>query len=207
MHDDVMKWKCFPYFCPFVRGIHLSCGSPHKGPVMWIFDVGFVVSLVNKLSNKQSSCRWFELNVISPKWHTCHRHQTCLSYPWGQCTRCGSIIPMTSLCLSVYLKKKLSLVQIIIDAWLLVISTRPLSEPVLTYCGSDSCGQIQWNFKPKYNNSHTRKWTWNVVCKTEAVLSQLQCDKKSCWYLLSIICIVHIVIPLQVMISLTVGMR
>ena len=30
LHDDVIKWKHFPRYCPFVRGIHRS-NSPHKG--------------------------------------------------------------------------------------------------------------------------------------------------------------------------------
>ena len=31
-HDDVIKWKHFPRYCPFVRGIHWSpVNSPHKG--------------------------------------------------------------------------------------------------------------------------------------------------------------------------------
>ena len=31
-HDDVMKWKYFPRYWPFVRGIHRSpVNSPHKG--------------------------------------------------------------------------------------------------------------------------------------------------------------------------------
>ena len=32
MHDDVIKWKHFPGYWPFVRGIHRSpVNSPHKG--------------------------------------------------------------------------------------------------------------------------------------------------------------------------------
>ena len=32
LHDDVMKWKHFPRYRPFVRGIHRSpVNSPHKG--------------------------------------------------------------------------------------------------------------------------------------------------------------------------------
>ena len=32
VHDDVMKWKHFPCYWPFVRGIHRSpVNSPHKG--------------------------------------------------------------------------------------------------------------------------------------------------------------------------------
>ena len=32
VHDEVIKWKNFPRYWPFVRGIHLSpVNSPHKG--------------------------------------------------------------------------------------------------------------------------------------------------------------------------------
>ena len=32
IHDDVIKWKHFPFYWPFVRGIHQSpVNSPHKG--------------------------------------------------------------------------------------------------------------------------------------------------------------------------------
>ena len=32
LHDGVMKWKHFPHYWPFVRGIHRSpVNSPHKG--------------------------------------------------------------------------------------------------------------------------------------------------------------------------------
>ena len=31
-HDDVIKWKHFPHYCPYVRGIHRTpVNSPHKG--------------------------------------------------------------------------------------------------------------------------------------------------------------------------------
>ena len=62
---------------PFVRRIYQSAlwgqnhqslaGSPwpHKGPVMWSFDIYFVVS-PNKLLIKQLICRWFEM-----PWRSC----------------------------------------------------------------------------------------------------------------------------------------
>ena len=51
-HDDAMTWKRFPHYWTFVKGIHRpSVDSPHKGPVMWRFDV----LSQNKLLNKQ--CR------------------------------------------------------------------------------------------------------------------------------------------------------
>ena len=43
LHDDVIKWKHFPRYCPFVRGIHrLPVNSPHKG--QW--RGGLVFSLI-----------------------------------------------------------------------------------------------------------------------------------------------------------------
>ena len=38
-HDDVIKWKHFPYYWPFVRGIHRSpVNSPHKSQGRGAFD-------------------------------------------------------------------------------------------------------------------------------------------------------------------------
>ena len=40
LRDHVVKWKQFPRYWPFVRGIHRSpVNSPHKG--QWRFDVFF----------------------------------------------------------------------------------------------------------------------------------------------------------------------
>ena len=50
-HDDVIKWKPFPRYCPFVRGIHRSpVNSPHKGQwrgalmfsLIWAWIIGWV---------------------------------------------------------------------------------------------------------------------------------------------------------------------
>ena len=43
VHDDVIKWKDFPRYWPFVRGIHRSLvNSPHKG--QWRGDLVFSLS-------------------------------------------------------------------------------------------------------------------------------------------------------------------
>ena len=50
----IITWKSFPYYWPFVRGIHRSpVDSPHKEQVVQSFDVSFDVSQ-NKLLNKKS---------------------------------------------------------------------------------------------------------------------------------------------------------
>ena len=53
-HDDVMKWKHFPRYWPFVRGIHRSPGnSPHKG--QWRGAV--MLSLICAWTNSWASNR------------------------------------------------------------------------------------------------------------------------------------------------------
>ena len=60
VHDDVIKWKHFPRYWPFVRGIHQSpVNSPQKGQwrgaLMFFFDLH-----PNKRLSKQSWGWWFE---------------------------------------------------------------------------------------------------------------------------------------------------
>ena len=56
-HYDFRTSKLCPYYWPFVRGIHRwPLDSPHNGSVKRSFDIFFTVCL-NKLMNKQWSCR------------------------------------------------------------------------------------------------------------------------------------------------------
>ena len=71
LHDDVIKWKHFPRYWPFVRGINRSpLNSPHKGQWRGSFDVFFDLRL-NKRSCKQSRRRWFETPSRS-LWRHCN---------------------------------------------------------------------------------------------------------------------------------------
>ena len=52
LHDDVIKWKHFPRYWPFVRGIHRSpVNSPHKdqwrGALMWSLICVWINGWVN----------------------------------------------------------------------------------------------------------------------------------------------------------------
>ena len=59
-HDDVIKWKHFPRYWPFVRGIHRSpVKTPQKRPVARSFDVFFDLRS-NKRLSKHWWCWWFE---------------------------------------------------------------------------------------------------------------------------------------------------
>ena len=47
-HDDVIKWKHFPRYWPFVRGIHRSpVNSPHKGQWRGVLMFFFICVWIN----------------------------------------------------------------------------------------------------------------------------------------------------------------
>ena len=104
IHDDVIKWKHFPLYWPFVWGIHQSpVKSPQKRPVTWNFDVFFDLCL-NKRLSKQSKRRWSETLSrslwrhckdmrVSWTYHYCHLEIHCwMKYIYGS-SRAGLIYP------------------------------------------------------------------------------------------------------------------
>ena len=60
LRDKVIKWKHFPRYCPFVRGINRSCAnSPQKD--QWRGTLMFsLICALNKRLRKQSWCWWLE---------------------------------------------------------------------------------------------------------------------------------------------------
>ena len=67
-HDDVIEWKHFPRYWPFVRGIRRS-----QRPVARGFDVFFNLCLYKPL-NKQSRRWWFETPSRS-LWRHCNERE------------------------------------------------------------------------------------------------------------------------------------
>ena len=66
--DDVIKWKHFPRYWPFVRGIHRSSvNSSHKGQS---FDVLFALRLNKRLSKQLRLVIWDAITPVrtSPSW-------------------------------------------------------------------------------------------------------------------------------------------
>ena len=70
-HDDVIKWKHFPHYWPFMRGIHQSLvDSPHKG--QW--RVALMISLISAWTNSwanngdpsdmRSQCTHYDATVM-----------------------------------------------------------------------------------------------------------------------------------------------
>ena len=70
-HEAVIKWKHYPRYWPFVRGIHRSpVNSPPERPVTRSFDVFFDLCL-NKRLSKQLWGWWFETSSRS-LWRHCN---------------------------------------------------------------------------------------------------------------------------------------
>ena len=80
IHDDVVRWKHFPRYWPFVRGIHQwPANSPHK--VRWYGALRFLMLFVlffylhlNKRLSKLSRRRWLETPSRS-LWHHFNKYE------------------------------------------------------------------------------------------------------------------------------------
>ena len=69
-HDDVIKWKHFPHYWPFVREINRSpVISPHKG--QWRGALMFSLICLNKRLSKQWWGWWFDVPSCS-LWRQCN---------------------------------------------------------------------------------------------------------------------------------------
>ena len=53
-HDDVIKWKHFPRYWPFVRGIHMSpVNSPHRGQWRRALMFSLICAWINGWKNNR----------------------------------------------------------------------------------------------------------------------------------------------------------
>ena len=56
LHDDVIKWKHFPRYWPFVRGIHWSpVNSPHKGQWRGALMFSLICTWINGWANNRET--------------------------------------------------------------------------------------------------------------------------------------------------------
>ena len=69
-NDDIIKWKHFPRYWPFVPGCNGTRWIPHTKPVTRSFDVFFDLRL-NKRLSKQSWGWWFG-TLLRPLWRRCN---------------------------------------------------------------------------------------------------------------------------------------
>ena len=78
-HDDVIKWKHFPRYRPFVRGIHRSpVNSPHKGQWRGALMFPLICAWINDWVNNREAGDWRRHRA-----HTSHCNDPVLSpTPW-----------------------------------------------------------------------------------------------------------------------------
>ena len=56
IHDDVIKWKHFPRYWPFVRGIHRSpVNSPHRGQLRGALVFSLICAWINDWVNNREA--------------------------------------------------------------------------------------------------------------------------------------------------------
>ena len=83
-NDDVIKWKHFPRYWPFLREFLATGEFPAQRPVTRSFDVSLICAL-NKRLGKQSWGWWFE-NPSYSLWR--HRNDSGLCTAWNMiCTK------------------------------------------------------------------------------------------------------------------------
>ena len=74
MHDDIIKWKHFPRYWPFVWGIHWSpVNSPHRGQWRGALMLSLICARINGWVNNCEG--WFETPSCS-LWHHSNVHST-----------------------------------------------------------------------------------------------------------------------------------
>ena len=91
---DVIKWKHFPRYWPFVRGIHRSpVNYPHKG--QWRGSLMFsLIYALNKWLNIQWWGWWFETPSRS-LWHHCNVYRNFCNVAFCFAYQCPKFISLT----------------------------------------------------------------------------------------------------------------
>ena len=86
-HDDVIKWKHFPRYWPFVRGIHRSpVNSPHKGQWRGALMFSLICAWINRWVNNREAgdlrhhrAHYDVALMTKTKWPTIF----CRQHVWG----------------------------------------------------------------------------------------------------------------------------
>ena len=147
LHDDVIKWKHFPHYWPFVWGIHQSLvNSLYKG--QWRRSLMFsLICTLNKWLSKQSCGWWFE----TPSCSLWHHHNVSRNYV--SLLISSWMLPLSFVWTIVYIDGKVQDCSNFINpsppsaaykcqwiGWALaqimalrLVGAKPLSEPMLEY--------------------------------------------------------------------------
>ena len=108
--DDVMKWKHFPRYWPFVRGIHRSpVNSPHKGQWRGALIFSLICAWINGWVNKHEAGglrrlrTHYDVTVMLPRIRSVNRGATlvlpctscygtnCLQEEYDQCLNIANV--------------------------------------------------------------------------------------------------------------------
>ena len=118
-HNDVIKWKYYPRYCPSP----VTGEFPWQRPVTRSCDVFFDLSL-NKWLNKPSRRWWFE-TTSRPLWRHCNGILWCL-------VRNGHNVEHIII---TYISKVTlyNEILVIVGNGLVPTGSKPLAEPMLTY--------------------------------------------------------------------------
>ena len=85
-HDDVMKWKHFPRYWPFVQGIHRSpVNSPHKGQWRGALMFSFICVWINSWVNNREAGDW--------RRYRAHYDVIVMLYSWGASRHTVAAVP------------------------------------------------------------------------------------------------------------------
>ena len=82
-HDDIIKWKHFPRYWPFVRGVHrLLVNSPHKGQWRGSLMISLICAWTNSWINNWDTgdlrCHRAHYDITVMHW-SCHWSQMARS--------------------------------------------------------------------------------------------------------------------------------
>ena len=87
-HDDVIKWKHFPHYWPFVRGIHRSSViSPHKGQWCGALMLSLICAWINGWVNNREAgdlrrhCGHYDISVAIQTARAVGRLFRCICLP------------------------------------------------------------------------------------------------------------------------------
>ena len=153
-HDDVIKWKHFPRYWPFVQGIHRwPVNSRHKGPVTWSFGISFHLAWINGCVNNceagDSGRQRTHYDVIVMIIHgyltgieTCKETLICVTEPHSLNEAKWPIYASVN--------------------WVIIGSDNGLSLVIWISAGLLlPYEQNSMKFESKYENIHSRKCDWN----------------------------------------------
>ena len=99
LHDDVIKWKHFPHYWPFVRGIHQSpVNSPHKGQWRRASMFSLICAWINGwVKNREAADSrrhrvHYDVIVMWKIWWLITHSNKILNEIWVRSRRCSCLV-------------------------------------------------------------------------------------------------------------------